>query len=67
MSPSMFESLKDNVRYDNFPAKGETICDALLGGVGEIPYRLAPYILDEILIVEEKYIKEAIKLLLLKF
>ena len=66
MSPSMFESLKDNVRYDNFPAKGETICDALLGGVGEIPYRLAPYILDEILIVEEKYVKEAIKLLFLK-
>ena len=66
MSPSFRDSIKDNIRYGNYKAKGESICDALLGGVGELPYSLIEKYLDDIVVVEEKYVKKAIKHLLLK-
>lgn len=66
MSPSFRDSIKDGIRYGNYRAKGESICDALLGGVGELPYSLIEKYLDDVVVVEEKYVKKAIKHLLLK-
>lgn len=66
MSPSFIDSIKDGIRYKNYKAKGESICDALLGGVGELPYSLIDNYLDDVMVVEEKYVKKAIIHLLLK-
>ena len=66
MSPSFSDSIKDGIRYENYKAKGESICDALLGGVGELPYSLIDNYLDDVMVVEEKYVKKAIIHLLLK-
>ena len=66
MSPSFRDSIKDGIRYENYKAKGESICDALLGGVGELPYSLINNYLDDVMVVEEKYVKKAIIHLLLK-
>ncbi len=66
MSPSFKDSIKDGKRYSDYPAKGESICDALLGGVGELPYSLIEEYLDDVLVVEEKYVKDAIRHLILK-
>ena len=66
MSPSFSDSIKDGIRYENYKAKGESICDALLGGVGELPYSLIDNYLDDVMVVEEKYVKKAIIYLLLK-
>ena len=66
MSPSFRDSIKDGIRYENYKAKGESICDALLGGVGELPYSLIDNYLDDVMVVEEKYVKKAIIHLLLK-
>lgn len=66
MSPSFRDSIKDGIRYENYKAKGKSICDALLGGVGELPYSLIDNYLDDVMVVEEKYVKKAIIHLLLK-
>lgn len=66
MSPSFSDSIKDGIRYENYKAKGESICNALLGGVGELPYSLIDNYLDDVMVVEEKYVKKAIIHLLLK-
>ena len=66
MSPSFSDSIKDGIRYENYKAKGESICDALLGGVGKLPYSLIDNYLDDVMVVEEKYVKKAIIHLLLK-
>lgn len=35
--PAMIDSYKDNTFYEEYPSK-ETICDALVGGVGKLSY-----------------------------
>ncbi len=66
MSPSFSDSIKDGIRYENYKAKGESICDALLGGVGDLPYSCIDNYLDDGMVVGEKYVKKAIIHLLLK-
>jgi threonine dehydratase len=61
--PAMIQSLQDKKWYGEFPIK-PSICDALMGGVGEIPYRMAERCIDDILPVEESSIREAVLLLL---
>lgn len=63
--PAMVASLKDKKYYETYPAK-ESICDALVGGVGYIPYKMAMECIDDIIIVEEEDIKKAIAHLLFK-
>lgn len=57
--PAMIQSLKDNKFYDVFPIE-ETICDALVGGVGEIPYNMAKDYIDDIWEVKEEMIAKAV-------
>ena len=63
--PAMVEALKDNKFYESYPTK-ESICDALVGGVGYIPYKMAKECIDDIIVVEEEDIKKAITHLILK-
>lgn len=62
-SPSLQKSLEDKVCYEEFPVE-YSIAEGLAGGIGRIVYDLAPEYIDEILIVEEDAIKEAIVQLL---
>jgi len=63
--PAMVASMRDGVFYETYPA-GESICDALVGGVGLIPYKMAKECIDDIIVVEEADIYDAIVHLLLK-
>ena len=63
--PAMIASLKDEKFYEVYPSK-ESICDALIGGVGYIPYKMAKECIDDIIVVEEEDIKKAITHLVLK-
>jgi threonine dehydratase len=63
--PAMIQSLQDGKWYGEYPIK-PSICDALMGGVGEIPYKMAGRCIDDILPVEEESIREAVLWLLQK-
>lgn len=61
--PSMLASMRDKVFYKKYPSK-DSVCEALIGGVGEIPYNLANNCIDEIILVKEETIKKAVICLL---
>jgi len=61
--PAMVKSLEDNVLYDEFPSE-DSICDALIGGVTEIPFKMVEQCIDDIIVVSEDSIKKATKILL---
>lgn len=61
--PAMVKSLEDKVLYEEFPSE-DSICDALIGGVTEIPFKIANQCIDDIIIVSEETIKKATKFLL---
>lgn len=61
--PAMIRSLQDNICYTEYPTE-PSICDALVGGVGEIPFQMAKYCIDDILEVGEALIRKAVRHLL---
>ena len=61
----MVAYLRDEQFYEMYPTE-DSICDALVGGVGDIPYKMAKQCIDDIIVVEEEDIVNAIKFLLLK-
>ncbi|SDK13720.1 threonine ammonia-lyase [Natronincola ferrireducens] len=63
--PAMVQSLQDKVCYIEFPTK-DSICEALVGGVGEIPYHMAENCIDDIIVVEEEWIRRAVRQLISK-
>lgn len=63
--PAMVKSLTDNIFYEDFPSE-PSICDALVGGVGQIPYDMAKECIDDIIVVEEEMIRMAIYHLITK-
>lgn len=60
--PAMVASLRDNVFYEMYPTKS-SICDALVGGVGEIPYKMADKCIDDIWVIGEEDIGKAVSFL----
>ncbi len=60
--PAMVKSLADGVCYEVFPNE-PSICDALVGGVGELPYHLVSKYVDDIFTVEEGDIAEAVRII----
>ncbi len=62
--PAMVASLRDDIFYETYPTE-ESICDALVGGVGDIPFKMAKESIDDIIVVEERDIKKAITHLIL--
>lgn len=63
--PAMIHSVRDNICYEEYPTE-PSICDALVGGVGRLPYELANVCIDDMLEVDEAAIKEAVKFLMTK-
>ncbi|NLJ57784.1 MAG: threonine/serine dehydratase [Tissierellia bacterium] len=61
--PAMVKSLEDDLLYEEFPSE-KSICDALIGGVTEIPFKMAKKCIDHIFVVSEESIRKATKLLL---
>lgn len=63
--PAMVKSLEDNKCYENYPSE-PSICDALIGGIGEIPFNMADECIDDILLVKESDIRKAVSHLMAK-
>jgi threonine dehydratase len=61
--PAMIASLQDEKFYEVYPIE-QTICDALVGGVGEIPYHMAKQSIDDIWEIKEAMIAKAVPLMI---
>jgi threonine dehydratase len=62
-SPSAYLSLKEGrcyERYDHDP----TICEGLAGGFGIVPFQIAKDLIDEVLLVDDEEVREAVFTLL---
>ncbi len=58
-SPSAYLSLRDGRPHETYAA-GPTICDGLAGGFGRVPFEIASRLIDEILVVPEADIRQAV-------
>ena len=59
-SPSLRDSLRDNVCYEEYNA-APTICDGLAGGIGKIVFEIAQQrLIDETVIVREVTVRQAV-------
>ena len=56
--PAFVKSFQENKRYAEFPTR-PSVCEALMGGVGEIPFKHAYESMDEVIQVSEDTIKKA--------
>ncbi|NLY82433.1 MAG: threonine/serine dehydratase [Clostridiales bacterium] len=63
--PAMKASIEDDVCYAEYPSD-DSICEALIGGIGELAFKMNKECIDDIIIVKESYIRKAVKLLALK-
>jgi threonine dehydratase len=57
--PAMIKSYEDNVFYEEYPCK-ESLCDALVGGIGKLSYEMARDYVDDFLAVSEDSIARAV-------
>lgn len=64
--PAMKRALADKVFYETYPVSGDTLCDALVGGVGSLAYEVLGDYIDDIILVKEQTIAQAIRHLALK-
>ena len=62
-SPSAYLSLRDGRPYEAYAA-GPTICDGLAGGFGRVPFELAAGLIDDVVIVSESHVRQAVGWLL---
>lgn len=56
--PAMVDSIRDNVCHEYYESD-ESVCDALIGGVGRLPFKMAPSCIDDVIVVSEEAIKRA--------
>ena len=61
--PAMAQSYADGVCYEEYPI-GDSLCDALVGGVGVLSYEMLKDYVDDILVVREETIRRAAAFLL---
>jgi threonine dehydratase len=64
-SPAAYLSLRDGRAYETYPAEA-TICDGLAGGFGRLPFEIAKGLVDEILVVPEAAVRDAVRWLLVE-
>ena len=62
--PAMKQSLEDGVCYHTYPTVGDTVCEAIVGGIGEIAYEMYPKYVDETVVVSERSIRSAFKFMI---
>lgn len=59
-SPSLRDSLRDHVCYEEYTA-APTICDGLAGGIGKIVFEVAQNkLIDDVIIVSERAVQDAV-------
>lgn len=63
--PAMVKSLEDKVFYEVYSSE-ESICDALIGGVGKLAYDMAEGLYDDIIVVSEANIRKGVAHLMKK-
>lgn len=57
-SPAMRKSIDDGICYEYYESE-ESVCEALIGGIGKLPYKYANELIDDVILVSEKNIAEA--------
>ncbi len=57
--PAMIKSYEDGVFYDEYPCD-DSICDALIGGVGALSYEMLKDYADDLIAVSEDTIEKAV-------
>ena len=57
--PAMVRAYEDGVFYEEYPST-ETICDALVGGIGKLSYQMLKDYVDGLLVVKEESIARAV-------
>lgn len=57
--PAMIAAYKENKFYEEYPCK-DSICDAVVGGIGKLSYELAKDYVDEFFIVSEEAVAKAV-------
>lgn len=57
--PAMYKAIEDGVLYDKYPTE-DSMCDALVGGIGELAFELSSDSMDEVIVVDESYIEKAV-------
>lgn len=57
--PAMVKSYEDNIFYEEYASK-ESICDALVGGIGKLSYEMAKDYVDDFIVVSEESIAKAV-------
>jgi threonine dehydratase len=62
-SPAAYLSFRDGRAHETYPAR-PTICDGLAGGFGRTPYEIVASMIDEILVVPEADVHQAVAWLL---
>lgn len=63
--PAMIRALEDQVFYEKYPTTADTVCDALVGGVGKLSYEILGGYVDDLIEVKERSIREAVKHMIL--
>jgi len=61
--PAMVDSIRDNKCYEYYQS-GQSVCEALIGGVGLLPFKMASTCIDDIIVVSEEAIKKATVLMM---
>lgn len=59
--PAMIRAFADDVFYEEYPVTGDTVCDALVGGVGKLAFEILRDYIDDIIEVKEASIRKAVK------
>lgn len=57
--PAMVKAYEDNVFYETYEIK-DSICDALVGGIGKLSYEMAKTVVDDFIVVSEDSIAKAV-------
>ena len=63
--PAFIKSVEDGVQYGEYPTTGESICESLVGGIGELSFAMRE-VFDDLIAVEEKTIRKAVKHMILE-
>lgn len=62
--PAMKACMDEQIHYSEYPSD-DSVCEALIGGIGTLAYKLSDCI-DDVLIVKEETIKMAVKHMIIK-
>jgi threonine dehydratase len=57
--PAMIKAYEDNVFYEDYPCE-DSLCDALIGGIGALSYAMAKDYVDDFIAVSEETIGKAV-------